>query len=695
MEKEEMKKKGLDTLGWLVAFPVPVTKALTKRKGGKFKRRAATIAMTWAMYLGLATAGVTSIVNQSSGQNNRPSIEQVSKDNLSVNTDNQQGETDWNGDSVAEGQAAMECHADFVNIYNMGEGLPDKVYCVTKINGEDYRNDWVLAAGEQLTIETMVIDSRDSTVLGHTQYVYPVYPEDLTDGIEIKNIIPVYDTGYLETGLEVMATYTFSPKAQIETAYEDEIKVSVTDTGLFVGGNSIIVIPGKANREFRFSSSNSLVATVSNDGVIEGIRPGNVIITATEIATGKKGYASIWVGEPKWSSIYSYVTMEDGYLDESEWEVTTLVGSKIGFNDGDLIPGDTIPLTLRVKRKSDSAVYEKTVKYVVATGDYEFGFITHVYLPVTVNGPDGTEHTEYFYATFNCGVVNEENGQDAEDEIRFEEGLIVLDVGESMLLTSKMVSGAGNRNLKYASANPEAVTVDDNGLVTGVIYGFSDIAVETESGKTEFVRVYVAKQRNMKLTTKVVQADGEFNPEEWDVTLLINGEPCEEYFDAVWNEPIEYYVRIEKKGTKAQRTEVLSDSPSILSIIEGFQNMMTVTVSDGDYKTSFRVYFHFDGDTFKASNGLIFGKTGNRTLEIYCPEYYLYVGNSTHVAIEKYDGVSFLPDEEHPFIFESSDESVIKVDEDGRISAVGSGKAYLIVYLEETGDFGYTLFEVR
>ena len=308
---------------------------------------------------------------------------------------------------------------------------------------------------------------------------------------------------------------------------------------------------------------------------------------------------------------------------------------------------------------------------------------------------DGTEHTEYFYATFNCGVVNEENGQDAEDEIRFEEGLIVLDVGESMLLTSKMVSGAGNRNLKYASANPEAVTVDDNGLVTGVIYGFSDIAVETESGKTEFVRVYVAKQRNMKLTTKVVQADGEFNPEEWDVTLLINGEPCEEYFDAVWNEPIEYYVRIEKKGTKAQRTEVLSDSPSILSIIEGFQNMMTVTVSDGDYKTSFRVYFHFDGDAFKASNGLIFGKTGNRTLEIYCPEYYLYVGNSTHVAIEKYDGVSFLPDEEHPFIFESSDESVIKVDEDGRISAVGSGKAYLIVYLEETGDFGYTLFEVR
>ena len=44
MEKEEMKKKGLDTLGWLVAFPIQVTKKLTKRKGGK------NVEMTWQRY---------------------------------------------------------------------------------------------------------------------------------------------------------------------------------------------------------------------------------------------------------------------------------------------------------------------------------------------------------------------------------------------------------------------------------------------------------------------------------------------------------------------------------------------------------------------------------------------------------------------------------------------------------------------
>jgi len=64
MNKGEEIKKGLKTLGWLVAFPVPVTKALTKKKGGKFKRKAATIAATWAMYLGLATAGVSAQINR-------------------------------------------------------------------------------------------------------------------------------------------------------------------------------------------------------------------------------------------------------------------------------------------------------------------------------------------------------------------------------------------------------------------------------------------------------------------------------------------------------------------------------------------------------------------------------------------------------------------------------------------------------
>lgn len=64
MAKGEKIKKGLKNIGWLVAFPVPVTKALTKKQGGKFGKKAATIAATWALYLGIATAGVSASANR-------------------------------------------------------------------------------------------------------------------------------------------------------------------------------------------------------------------------------------------------------------------------------------------------------------------------------------------------------------------------------------------------------------------------------------------------------------------------------------------------------------------------------------------------------------------------------------------------------------------------------------------------------
>ena len=64
MSRGDKIKNGLKNIGWLVAFPVPVTKALATKKGGKLGRKAATIAATWAMYLGLATAGVSAQINR-------------------------------------------------------------------------------------------------------------------------------------------------------------------------------------------------------------------------------------------------------------------------------------------------------------------------------------------------------------------------------------------------------------------------------------------------------------------------------------------------------------------------------------------------------------------------------------------------------------------------------------------------------
>ena len=697
MGKGEKLKNGLKNIGWLVAFPAPITKKLAKRKGGKTKRKAAAIAAAWAMYLGLATAGVTSMVSPSHGGAQNTDVVQVS-------TDNPSGETDRNDGIVAEGQAAMECHAYYLNRYNMAEGLPREVYCVTKINGEDYRNNWVVAAGESLTIETTVIDSRTSKQLGRTQYEYTVTSGDLINGFEITSYTPIDEKTYFE--LDVMAVYTFLPEAQEEPAHMGELTVSVTNTGLAVGDQSIITVPGKANRDFTYSSSADSIATVSSEGVIEGIGPGRATITVTEIATGKEGYVDIHVGKPKWSTFYSYVAMEDGYLDESEWDVNTRVESKAGyeFENGDIVAEDTLYFTLQVKRKSDSAVFEKRLEHVVSTGDYEYGFIIRVYLPVTVNDPDGTEHTEYFYATFHCiypddTVVTDGNNTVVAD-VAEANNSYVIDLGQQMQLTSnRLVQGI--QPLKYHLSDPAAVSVDENGLITGTGYGACAITLMYADNYAEYVTIYVAEHRDMKLTTKVVQDVGEFQKDKWDVSLYIAGQPCEDgdFYDLWQNQQLTFTAMITSKETSERSTGKIIDAPGIYSIINGYQVMVPVTViehhDDGTQTmTSFRVYFHFDGNLFTAENELIFGKTSIMTIDVYANGL-MRTGETCQVVLQPTKAAGFSLEDEPKLVYESSDESVATIDENGTITAVGHGEAYIVVYSEETGDWGYTAVSVR
>lgn len=61
--EEKKEKKGLKWLGWVVAFPVPLTLTLV-RKGGRVRRKAAAIAGAWVAYTVLAYAGATAEVNR-------------------------------------------------------------------------------------------------------------------------------------------------------------------------------------------------------------------------------------------------------------------------------------------------------------------------------------------------------------------------------------------------------------------------------------------------------------------------------------------------------------------------------------------------------------------------------------------------------------------------------------------------------
>jgi hypothetical protein len=359
------------------------------------------------MYLGLATAGVTSIVNPSRGGNEVPGIEQVSTDNQPVeNQDNQSGDIIFYDGPLVAGRTAMKCHLYYLDRNTM-EFLPQDVYCVTKIDGEDFKNDWFVEAGYSLTIETTVYDSSSPTAIGSEYYCHYVEEDDLIYGFEIVLNATLSDPYAPAYRKDVMLVYTVSPIAQEEPREEDEFPITVTDQGLPVGGFSFVSVEGKDNSEVLYYSSNTSVATVAKDGTIEGKSPGRAVISAREINTGRTGEVTIWVGEPHWVSIDSYVMMEDGSLDESEWEVTTLINDEIGYTANDILQGDAYTYTLRVRRKSDSAVFETQQTHVISEGDFENGFVVHLYLPVTVMDDDGTGHVEYFSAAFDGTVITE------------------------------------------------------------------------------------------------------------------------------------------------------------------------------------------------------------------------------------------------------------------------------------------------
>ena len=265
--------------------------------------------------------------------------------------------------------------------------------------------------------------------------------------------------------------------------------------------------------------------------------------------------------------------------------------------------------------------------------------------------------------------------------------MIVVDVGERIQLSSKLIDSGKPVNY-YLSMDPP-ITVDEKGVVTGIRYGICAVTISSDGEQSEYVNIWVAKHRSMKLSTKIVREDGEFREKDWDVKLLIDSNPCEDgdYIELWANENNRFTVQITNKETGEEGRETINTGPALLSIIDGYQVMVPVTIKESG--TSFRVYFHFDGNVFKASNELIFGKTSWFTVELIYDSY-MRVGASAQPEIRLTSAAEITTDDISSLVFESSNESVVTVDENGKVTAVGSGEAYIVAYSEETGDWGYT-----
>lgn len=208
------------------------------------------------------------------------------------------------------------------------------------------------------------------------------------------------------------------------------------------------------NKTIEWKSSNSLVATVSDDGLVTPIIPGNATITATT-TDGTNLSASCQV------TIVNQV--KDITLNESN---LTLILPETAQLIATITPSDaTTPILTWTSSKSS-----------VATVDSN-GFITSVGVGTTTikaTTTDGSNLSASCQVTVNKQLVT---------SIALNETAHVMNIGESFQLLADITpDNASNKALTWSSGNSSVASVDNSGLVTAKSSGTTLIKASTTDG---------------------------------------------------------------------------------------------------------------------------------------------------------------------------------------------------------------------
>ena len=255
---------------------------------------------------------------------------------------------------------------------------------------------------------------------------------------------------------------------QYKPVYTTGIKIDKTSAKVNVGKTVTLkatVTPDNADdKTVIWSSSDKKIATVDSNGKVKGISNGTVTITAKTNDTGKKATAKITVKTP--------VTG------------VKLSKSKTTINKGRY---ETVKATVLPETASDQSVSWSSSDNTVAKVD-ENGKITAVKngtATITVTTTDGgkTASVEVTVVTPTVAVTG----------VTLNKTAISIDIGQTEKVTATVKpSNATNKGVVFTSDDSSVATVDNDGLITGIGVGTTNVKVTTnDGGKTATVAVEV------------------------------------------------------------------------------------------------------------------------------------------------------------------------------------------------------------
>lgn len=242
-------------------------------------------------------------------------------------------------------------------------------------------------------------------------------------------------------------------------------------TGVQIGSSSLALEPGETanlmatvlpsnatDKSVSWSSSNTGVATVDNNGKVTAAAAGSAVITVTTTDGGKTATCTVTVTNPA-------IPVQSVSLDK------TTLNLNVGENS-------TLVATVLPANADNKAVTWSSSNTAIATVDAS-GKVTAVAAGsavITVTTTDGGK-------TATC-TVTVTNPAVPVQSVSLNKTELSLNVGESATLTATVLpENADNKAVTWSSSDAAVATVDSNGKVSAVAAGSAVITVKTTDGE--------------------------------------------------------------------------------------------------------------------------------------------------------------------------------------------------------------------
>lgn len=356
---------------------------------------------------------------------------------------------------------------------------------------------------------------------------------------------------------------------------------------------------------------------------------------------------------------------------------------------------DSITVDGKKYQEADSSFTMSDEKFLASSGSYNIQ-IGNEYVDKNggdnkiVIGADGYSdlslNARKENANWEISILSNETGVES---VEIEEENIQLKVGEKKELTLTVKpDNAANKKVKWSSSDDETVQVDERGKITAIKEGTATITAESEENSTIKDTCTVSVTADAK---KTVSLTGDVFVDEYN----------DKYYSLIPNNDTEYVkgiseikvndVEWDKSASSALYGKdyyIDANNNRILFAAEGFhisndtlENNDIITIINPAYKdTKLRVTINDGG--FSVTGMAEGEKVSVESVKIKESEVSLKIGEIKSLKAE------VLPEEAEnkKLKWKSGNDEVVTVDSEGRIEAVGVGKATITAESEENSN---------